>query len=118
LIPLSTFNWITLSFYAAAILFGYLYAVMAWELNGPFSWMRLIDRPFGALSLLLKKTGKWRLKKGKEGKIIDFQTGEPLQNDEQFVDAMLEKISKQGEASLSWKERQRLQEISKRKQKR
>ncbi len=96
LIPLSHLNWLSIAFYGAALLFGYSYAVMAWEQQGPFSWMWIIDRPLSALGRLFKKMGKWRLKAREKGKIIDFQTGEPRLEDDQFVDAMLEKISKQG----------------------
>jgi len=52
-----------------------------------------------------------------EGKpnVIDMNTGKPLDDDDAFVDAMLAKISKQGENSLSWSERRRLNLISERK---
>lgn len=118
LVSLSHLDWVSLSFYGTAILAGYLYAVMAWDLQGPFTWMHPFDSFFAAVGRMVKKGTRKLLKPSvRKDKIIDFKTGEPLLDDNLFVDAMLEKISRQGEASLSWKERQRLQEISKAKQK-
>lgn len=108
LVSLSHLDWISLAFYGTALLFGYIYAVMAWQLAGPFAWTHRFDT---LCSTLGEKLQSIRLKS--DSKIIDFKTGEPLLDDNRFVDAMLEKISKHGEASLTWKERQRLQSISK-----
>ncbi|MCE5317170.1 MAG: rhomboid family intramembrane serine protease [Parachlamydia sp.] len=114
---LSHMDWVSLGYYGTAILAGYVAAVAAWDQRGPFRWMRPFDALFAAIGRGI--SGIFSLRPGdvKKGKIIDFKTGDPLLDDNQFVDSMLEKISKQGESSLTWKERQRLQEISKAKQK-
>lgn len=118
---LSHLDWVSLSYYGTALLAGYVFAVAAWDQRGPFAWMQPFDALFGWFGRLLKRGGHKlsNVKPGdiKKGKILDFQTGEPLLDDNLFVDAMLEKISKHGESSLTWKERQRLQEISKARQK-
>lgn len=117
----SHLDWVSLSFYGMALLSGYIFAVAAWDQKGPFAWMRPIDAFFSWIGRFLRRGGQRlsSVRHGsiKKGKIIDFKTGEPLLDDNLFVDAMLEKISKQGESSLTWKERQRLQEISKARQK-
>ncbi len=50
-------------------------------------------------------------------KIYDIRTRAPIVNEDAFVDQMLEKISKSGEASLTPQERNRLSKISSRKRK-
>lgn len=115
LISLSHLDWISLTFYGAGLLFGYVYSVMAWERKGPFAWTRWFDRTLAAIGRKVQMLPRMHI--GRQPKIFDFKTGEPLLDDNRFVDAMLEKISKYGESSLTWKERQRLQSISKNKQK-
>lgn len=118
---LSHLDWVSFSYYGMALLAGYVYAVAAWDQRGPFSWLRPFDALFSSIGRFLRRGGQRlsSVRPGniKKGKIIDFKTGEPLLDDNLFVDAMLEKISKNGESSLTWKERQRLQEISKARQK-
>lgn len=45
-------------------------------------------------------------------KVYDFKTGSPILNNEEFMDAMLAKISLHGEDSLTKEERDRMREIS------
>lgn len=101
--------------YPGAILWGYFYAVIVLELWSPFPLLNSFEN----------KLHNWRgrLQKGRtivedasqkiKGKVIDLHTGKPHLDDEEFLEEMLEKISKQGEDSLSWNERRRLNEISK-----
>lgn len=107
----SQFAWTTLIFYLAAPLFGYFYAVWVWDLSGPFAFTRPIER----LIARIKRLGK---SSQRRSKIVNFQTGEPVEDDEHFVDEMLAKIGKQGEQSLTWSERRRLNAISQEKLKR
>lgn len=102
LITLSQLDFISLVFDLSGIVFGYLYAVIAWEFHGPFQFTAPLEKA-------LKRS-----KPDQKGKIVDIKTGLPIteNDDEQFVDAMLAKISKRGERSLSYKERRRMQEIS------
>jgi hypothetical protein len=50
-----------------------------------------------------------------QGKIVDIRTGNQAQSDETFLDAMLDKVNRLGEGSLTWKEKLRMQRISKQK---
>ncbi|MBP9842295.1 MAG: rhomboid family intramembrane serine protease [Simkaniaceae bacterium] len=49
------------------------------------------------------------------GKIYDFKTGDAILRDEEFIDACLAKVSQLGAASLTFKERYRLNRIAKQK---
>jgi membrane associated rhomboid family serine protease len=94
LIDLSTGDWIRVIGYASAAAFGYIYSSIFWK----------------------EKESSPPLYS--HAKRFDFRTGKAILNDEEFLEAMLTKISMQGKSSLSWKERWRLRNISKRKKKR
>lgn len=102
LVNISQGDWISLVLYFSGALLGYLYGVVAWGLTSPFAWTHGFDRLLGS----------W---KSKKTKIIDIRTVMPIEDDERFVDAMLTKIAKKGEKSLTWRERRRLNSISQRK---
>jgi membrane associated rhomboid family serine protease len=109
-----------LALYMAGVVLGYLYAVCAWKLQGPFPWLHPFDRRVAAISSWVsQKLPRWtRQASTKESKIIDFKTGQSVTNDDEFVDAMLTKISLHGEKSLTRSERHRLHQISQNKSKR
>lgn len=118
LMTLSQWNIIDFIFYSIGIIFGYLYAVIAWGLQGPFPFMNRFDKALIALSSQIsQKLPSWGKNKdgGDNSKIIDFSTGKNILTDDQFVDAMLTKISQQGERSLTRSEKERLKKISERK---
>jgi len=119
LVTLTQGDFPDLVLYISAILFGYTYAAMAWGWPSPFEFTQPLDSRLAALGLRLRPyLPHWAMPKHKvEGKpnVIDMNTGKPLDDDDAFVDAMLAKISKQGENSLSWSERRRLNLISERK---
>jgi hypothetical protein len=79
-------DWIRLAAYSASALFGYLFAL---SFRRPFFLKR--KRP------------------------VSPPTKQPHLEDERFMDAMLAKISRQGEQSLSSEEKKRMQSISNRK---
>lgn len=113
----------SLILYISGVLIGYGYATIAWGWHSPFPHTRKIDDALTAFGLKLRHyLPHWRRrinvqKEQKKGsKIVDLHTGQKL-DDEAFVDAMLAKISRSGEQSLTWSERRRLQEISERKTK-
>lgn len=100
----------------AGVLSGYIYATVAWDFHSPFAWTTSFDN-------LLRNVGhRWRqwqlgvpsqsLSTPKKAKVFDFRTGEALVDDDEFMDAMLEKVSKHGEKSLSRKEHARMRRIS------
>ena len=115
LIDISQFAWIHLAMTLTGVLLGYLYAVIAWETHSPFEWTRPVDR-------MLSDWGyRWRHRNDKQhivhtiyqkAKVFDLRTGEALFEDEEFMDAMLAKISATGEDSLTRKERARMERIS------
>jgi hypothetical protein len=100
--------------YPGAILWGYFYGILVLE-----QWS-----PFPSLNAFENKLHNWRGRwtKGRttvedasqkiKGKVIDLHTGKPHLEDDEFLEEMLDKISKSGEDSLSWTERRRLDEIS------
>jgi membrane associated rhomboid family serine protease len=118
-IPLSHQDYVNVVFNLAGIFWGYCYAVFAWEFHSPLAVTNYLD-------LFLHKCGRafqlknfraWQFTKKMDNttKIYDFKTGEPVLSDDDFVDAMLAKISRQGEQSLTYPERKRLNEISQKK---
>jgi hypothetical protein len=96
--------------------FTYCYSLIIWGLEGPFERLTTFDRyvrKFGAFFVRSNTTSETFT----EHKIYDIHTGKAYtdeeEKDEQFLDAMLSKISKHGESSLSPQERSRLENISK-----
>lgn len=119
LISLSHMDGVMLLFYGTGMLVGYLYSVTVLGLRTPFSWTHpLDDRLTICYDNSLKILKKWFKKKDRESnktKIFDIKSGKPIFNDdEQFIDAMLTKISRHGEKSLNADERRRMREISER----
>jgi membrane associated rhomboid family serine protease len=94
----------------AASLFGYVFALVAWREQGPFSILYPLER--FVLRLLERKR---EAKSYKHTKIFDIRSGEPVLSDEAFMDSMLARISKYGEEILTPEERKRMEEISERK---
>lgn len=116
--------------YLASILFGYMYACVAWGWHSPFSFTGPLDSALATLGLRLRRFhigSKWipfnrkdtkeSLDRDAKNKVIDIGTGAPQMSDEVFIDQMLAKISQYGERSLSWSERRRMQQISEKKRK-
>jgi len=117
LIDLSNHDWMNFILYLSASTFGYLFAVMKWKLHGPFTALSRMERilmnfPF---SWIQKWKEQGKKKSFRRSKIFDFRTGEPVLNDEEFMDAMLSKISLYGEDFLSEKEKKRMAKIAKKK---
>lgn len=100
--------WITAASLIASVLFGYLFALIAWRRMSPFA----IFYPFEkrVLRLLEKKRPAYH-----HSKIYDIKSGAPILNDAQFMDAMLDQISRLGEKSLTPEEKKRMRKISKKK---
>jgi len=89
---------------------GYLAGAMIWGLKSPFSQTHGVDatlHPFWNRLPSMERAGS-------NAKIVDIKTGRPLAGDDPFVDAMLDKISKQGKGSLTIVERIRLYWVTRR----
>ncbi len=111
LIHISTLEVVYLFFYLLGPLAAYLIGTIAWGMESPFAATAKIDR---FLNNLGKKSRLKRKQTAESAKILKFKSGEPqLQNDDRFIDAMLTKISKYGENSLTWSEKRRMEKISK-----
>ena len=101
------------SFFAdlAGILFGYLFCVIAEKATT--SW-RLLSPLEKNLHLAIERLHT--PKQASTGpKIFDFHTGVPVLDDDQFMDAMLARISLYGEEILTPEEKNRMRKISERK---
>ncbi len=121
LTTLSQLDGTSFIFDLSGAFFAYGYATLAWGLRSPFSVTHGLDQRLNRWGSALINSGTTVLHStqelGKKTKIFDFKTGEPLLKDEDFVDAMLAKISKYGEKSLTFSEKKRLDEISRNKKK-
>lgn len=120
LISLSHWDLSHFTLYLSAVVIGYFYAVIVHSWYSPFPATLNFDMRLARLGGLVRKWLPFPKRKPEdvktpEAKIIDITSGKSLQDDDAFVDAMLAKISKRGEESLTWAERKRLQEISKKK---
>lgn len=94
-------------------IFGYFYSVFIWGAKGPFrillGFENFVDR------MLTPLRGGSERSFVPKAKIYDFKTGKAILKDDEFLDAMLTKISLYGRSSLTWRERWRLRRISKKK---
>jgi membrane associated rhomboid family serine protease len=104
--------WIQFIADSSAALFAYLFCLISERVRSSINSFYPFER--AVLKSLEQLQGNTPLKK-KTGQIFDFKTGQPILDDEQFMDAMLAKISVQGEEKLTADEKARMQKISERK---
>lgn len=109
-IDLAQLNLIDLTLNLVAGGTGYLYGTVAWELQSPFAFSQRLDAKLNELGLCLRSR-----RSSSSSKIVNIWGQAPKETDDEFLDAMLTKISAQGERSLSWQEKRRLSRISKNK---
>ncbi|MBT4444761.1 MAG: rhomboid family intramembrane serine protease [Waddliaceae bacterium] len=118
LISVSQMQFVTLASVAVGIIVGYVYGIVAFDFRSPFLRFRNFEtslhRNGKKTANIIRRMLPSFPRKGKKGTIVDFSTGEEIDKDEVFMDAMLEKISKDGEGSLSRRERKRMKKISER----
>lgn len=110
LISLTKLDFVTITFYLSATFFAYLYGTIVLGLKSPYAFLGKIDEQLNRLHLWISGTKS----RSSTNKIVNLK-GEPILSDEEFIDAMLTKISRFGEKSLTVGERQRMEQISKRK---
>lgn len=116
LISLSQAHWAALVYYIVGAGTGYLYAVMAWGWRSPFVVTHEWDRALFARGQKIR--GAYRARWGgadQNAKIFDFRTGRAVERDNGFMDAMLDKMNREGKGSLTWRERWRMLRISRKK---
>lgn len=112
LIDLSRSDWIPLASYLGATLFAYLFTVASCRTRSPFSFLAGFEM---AILRTLERLKHLKEKPIRHTKIYDFKSGEPVLNDDQFMDAMLARISLYGEESLTPEEKMKMQRISEKK---
>jgi membrane associated rhomboid family serine protease len=117
-IDLSQGNLIHFILYLSSIGFGYLYALLVWQIHGPFKPLHSFERLCISLSETVRKK-YFHSQKGSyaQGKIYDFRTGKVVVRDEEFMEACLSKIATQGKNSLSLFEKWKMRRISRKKRK-
>jgi hypothetical protein len=96
--------------YLFSMLFGYVYSLLFWDARSPFAFLRPFEEGIDRIKSLFKRKKTATVS---DSKIYDFTTGEPLVDDEKFVDDMLSKINNFGQDSLSSREKKRLDKITK-----
>ena len=113
LIALSHLDIVTICFYLTSTVVGYLYATMRWGLQSPFPATHRVDDKLNRCGEWL--VHRWERVRYSSSKIVPLhpEPEDRASDDEEFLDTMLTKISKYGEDSLSWRERHRLNRISK-----
>lgn len=93
--------------YFTAFIFSYFWGLLVLGLRSPFDWMTGFDRLLKKVSLGLRRFWQWRVM----GPIRGAKNAMHAHEDA-FVDATLDKISKDGSSSLSAYERIRLKWVS------
>ena len=114
LIDLSNSDWVSFFSYAGSALFGYLFAILAYREQSPFPFLNPLERLLLRTLESLRHLGKKRVFY-RPTKIYDIHSGDPVIDDDSFMDAMLARVSLHGEDSLTPEEKRRMQSISERK---
>jgi membrane associated rhomboid family serine protease len=115
LIDLSQAQWTSVASLLASVSYSYLYTLLACRIRSPFTPLHGFER---ALIRTWERCRTWSRKKAapyQPTKVYDIKSGLPVLDDDQFMDAMLAKISLYGEDSLSSDDRKRMTQISQRK---
>lgn len=108
---LSQENYVYLLSYLSSSVLAYLYSLIVWQKQSPFNFLKKMEK--AVISLLQKgKIGKRKDNSFHQSKIYDFSTGEPIIDDDEFMDAMLSRIALYGEDILTKEERNRMDEIA------
>ncbi len=108
---ISSADWLSSITLAISVLYGYLFSLIVWRERSPFSFLYPFERR------ILRFLEKKKQEPYHHSKIYDIKSGAPVLDDDQFMDAMLDQISRLGENSLSSAEKKRMREISERKKK-
>lgn len=114
LFSVSNLQFVYSFLYLSGALTGYLYALIFWGVHSPFPALYKLELAVIRTSQKIKALLPKRKGASRKGKVVNIKTGEP-DNDDAFVDSMLEKISRYGEGSLTFSERKRMKKISERK---
>lgn len=111
----SSLDVVSFTLYFTAATTAYIYSLIIWGLHSPFPRLYPFELWVVRTSEKVRSLGRFFQTKGKKepkSKVVHLMTGVDIENDDKFIDAMLEKISHHGEYSLTWKERERMEQIS------
>lgn len=112
-------NFINFALYSSSIAFAYLYALLVWQIHGPFKPLHSFEKVFIDFSDKIKRKYSPSINSSfSKGKIYDFKTGKVVLRDEEFMDCCLSKIATQGKDSLTFFEKWRMKRISKKSKRR
>ncbi len=117
LIDLSHGDWPSAAALAAALAYTYFFTLAACQMLSPFSFLHRFEKAFIRFSSRLKRWPQKTPQTYRSSKIYDIRSGRPVLDDEQFMDAMLTRISLYGEESISPEDKRRMEQISQRKKK-
>jgi membrane associated rhomboid family serine protease len=112
MIDLSRSDWIPLFAFIGAALFAYFFTILSCGIRSPF---RILEGFENGMLRTVERLRHLGAKPAPPNKIYDIKSGQPLMSDEQFMDAMLARISLYGEETLTPEERKRMQQISEKK---
>ena len=112
LLDISNTHWTALLTDIGIIVFGYLFTLIVSRARSSFTLLYFFEN--GVLRLL-EKLSSWGRKRYTHTKVYDIKSGAPRLNDEQFMDAMLARISVYGEEVLNPEEKERMNKISNKK---
>lgn len=107
---LTSSDWVGAVTLLISCTYGYLFSLFVWRSHSPFPFLHPFER---SIFKLFEK----RKPKKTHSKIYDIQSGQPISDDDKFMDAMLDRISRHGEDSLTPEEKKRMDEISKKRKK-
>ncbi len=114
LLAFSDWDFVTFFSYLSSSVFGYLYVLCLYHVHSPLPFLHQMERR--VIAFFHKRKEKRMEKKAHlfhEAKTYDIKTGNPIISDEEFMEAMLSKISLYGEGFLTKEEKARMQKISK-----
>ncbi len=119
LVNLAQFDWTNITAYLSSAIIAYIYGVAFCSLQSPFQVTHRFD--YKLTKLGRRFSARWEQKQKirdeiyPNAKIFDIKTGKAILDDDEFMDAMLAKVSQKGEKGLSWREKRRMHRIAKRK---
>lgn len=102
--------------YLSSAFFSYILSLLLWKIHSPFDFLKKMELSIINFSHKLSKKTVYK-HYNQESKIYDFKTGKPKFDDDEFMDAMLTRISLYGEGIITKSERKRMDKIANRKKK-
>jgi membrane associated rhomboid family serine protease len=110
LLALSTANYAEALSLFVSCSYAYLFALITWRTPGPIPFLRKFEKRIFQFLEKRKHHDSYG-----HTKIFDIKSGEPVLDDDRFMDAMLDRISRHGQGSLTPEEQKRMNGISARK---